>query len=60
MDETCVGIDEFVAFCEATLAKELALDVSSNANFSAIFLEFFFNYGLGRGGGARLVGRGLR
>ena len=60
MDESCVGIDEFVAFCEATLTKELALDVSSNANLSAIFLEFFFNYGLGRGGGARLVGRGLR
>ena len=57
MDETCIGIDEFVAFCEATLTKELALDVSSNANLSAIFLEFFFNYGLGRGG-TRLVGRG--
>ena len=60
MHESCVGIDEFVAFCEATLTKELALDVSSNANLSAIFLKLFFNYGLGRGGGARLVGRGLR
>ena len=46
MDESCVGIDEFVAFCEATLTKEFALNVSSNANLSAIFLEFFFNYGL--------------
>ena len=49
MDECGVGIDEFVAFCEATLAKELALDVSSNAYLAAFFLEFFFDNGLRRG-----------
>ena len=46
VDECGIGINEFVAFCEATLAEELALNVSPNANLSAVFLKFFFNYGL--------------
>lgn len=41
-----VGIYEFVAFRKAALAKELALDVSSDADFSRIFLKFFLNNGL--------------
>ena len=41
-----IGIYEFVAFRKAALAKELALDVSSDADFSRFFLKLFLNNGL--------------
>ena len=47
MHKTGVGINEFVAFCESTLAEELAFNVSSDAYF-AVFLKFLFNYCLSR------------
>ena len=50
VDESCVSIDEFVAFSEATFAEELAFDVSADADFSALLLKFLLNDGLGRAG----------
>ena len=45
VDEARVGIYEFIALGEASLAEELALDVASDTDFSiSILLEFFFNY----------------
>ena len=47
--ESCVGIDEFVAFGKTTLSEELSFNVSSDTYFSAFFLKFLLNDGL-RGG----------
>ena len=50
MNKVSLSVDKLEAFGEATLAKELALQISTNAYLSILLLEFFFhNHLLGRG-----------
>ena len=47
MYESSIGVNEFIALGETTLAKELSFNISADADFSAIRLfEFFFDYRL--------------
>jgi hypothetical protein len=46
VDEFGLSVDEFVTFCEASLAQVLALDVSFDAYFAIGLFEFLLNNNL--------------